>query len=113
MLSHIRRELCSTPPPPASLVSTSAQIASTQFVYWTSVFPAQQVQYAQPIQYIIPSSHGNVQTQFAYIQPPPKTNHQVSQQQTNPQVFLTISLVVPSQNWYPDSGASHHVTIMS
>ena len=116
---RLKENYVPTLPPTTSLAPAFAQTASTQFVQWTSIIPAQQVQYAQPVQYIIPSLHGNaqpyivvVQHQLADIQPPLQTNHQVSQQQANPQVYLTSSSV-PSQNWYPDSSASHHVTNMS
>lgn len=117
LLSSSWRELCSTLPPPAA-----AQATSTQSVQWaSSAQPSQQVQYAQLIQYIVPSSqYGYSQTyiaavppQYTYIQPPPQVNHLVSKQQAiQPQVFLTSASATPIQSWYLDSGASHHVTNM-
>lgn len=50
-----------------------------------------------------------VQPQYTYLQSAPQTN----QQSHPPQVFLASSSAVPTQNWYPDSDASHHVTNMS
>ena len=70
-----------------------------------------QVQYAQPVQYVYAQpahSQATVQPQYVYIQPP-----QITQPASkHPQVYLASSSHTPTQgqSWYPDSGASHHVT---
>jgi len=70
-------------------------------IQWTSsALPSQQIQYAQLVQY-------------AYFQPPPYVIQAPKQPTNSLQIFLTSSAATPSQSWYPDSGASHHVTNMS
>jgi len=62
------------------------------------------------------SSHSSisVQPQYVVLQPQ-QTSQQSSKQLSSPQIYLASSSSAPTQTqtWYPDSGASHHVTNMS
>jgi len=78
-------------PPPASTVQLTS-----------SALPSQQIQDAQPVQYVVPSSQYPkpvqyvAQPQYAYIQPPPQAIQAPKQQTNSPQIFLTSSVVTPS-----------------
>ncbi|GMI65053.1 hypothetical protein HRI_000174600 [Hibiscus trionum] len=71
------------------------------------VYPSNQVRFVSPVS-VYPSAYPSLHPQFSSVQQSQPAGQNVHQ--ATPQIHLVTSDVVDDNSWFPDSGATHHLT---